>query len=238
MDTRAFIAEFIGTFTLVFVGAFSVAVTSEPMTGVLVPAFAHGLIVLGLIYTFGHLSGAHFNPAVTVGLLIGKHITPTKAAIYITIQLFAGIVAGYALAFIVAPVIDVATFNYGETTGLLTADYVWHAAILEVILTFMLVSTIYQAAVYGKAGNLAGVAIGMTLTALILAGGIYSGASLNPARTLGPAMAGSNLSYFIPYLIGTVGGGALAGALHTVVLPADPISDQEPDYPVTENQQR
>jgi len=85
-------------------------------------------------------------------------------------------------------------------------------------MTFLLVSAIYQTAVYEKAGNLAAVAIGVTLAALILAGGPPTGASYNPARTLGPAMAAGNLSYLFPYFVGTFGGGVLGGIIHGIIL--------------------
>jgi glycerol uptake facilitator-like aquaporin len=94
---------------------------------------------------------------------------------------------------------------------------VWTAAVFEAILTFFLVSAVYQAAVYGKAGNLAGVAIGLTLAFSIIAGGVYTGASLNPARTLGPALVAGDLSYALPYLVGIFAGGIIAGLVHTHV---------------------
>src|SRR5690606_2208550 len=78
--------------------------------------------------------------------------------------------------------------------------------------------TIYQTAIYGKGGNMAAFAIGVTLAAAILAGGTYTGASLNPARTLGPAIVAGDLSYVLPYFIGMFGGGLFAGVLHTYVL--------------------
>lgn len=222
--TRALIAEFLGTFTLVFVGAFAVVTIGEGTTDVVTPALAHGLILIGLIFTFGHISGAHFNPAVTVGLFIGGNIDTTKAIAYLVIQFVGGIVAAYVLVAILPD-----PGNYGQTTGSLTADNVWNAVLLEVVLTFFLVSSIYQSAVYGRAGTLAAVAIGMTLAGAILAGGPYSGASLNPARTLGPALAAGDFSYLIPYLIGTFGGGVLAGVVHAFVL-TDP--EQQPDVDV------
>ncbi len=210
------LAEFIGTFALVFIGGF--AVTVAPQFGVVVPALAHGLIVTGLIYTYGHISGTHINPAVTAGLLVGGKINAIQAAIYMIAQFAGGILAAVLM---VALIPDTEGFNYGITVGSLTDEYVWNAALFEVILTFFLVSAVYQAAVYGKAGNLAGVAIGLTLTACILAGGPYTGASLNPARTLGPALMDGNFDYVIPYFIGLFGGGILAGLLHTFVLNPD-----------------
>lgn len=230
---KAGIAELIGTFILVFIGGF--VVTVAPEFGVVVPALGHGLILVGLIYAYGHISGAHFNPAVTVGLLVGGKIDPMKSGVYIVAQFVGGIIAAIMITVIVAS--TDAPFNFGQTTGSLTDDNLVSAVIFEVILTFILVSAIYQTAVYGKAGNLAGVAIGFTLAGCILAGGPYTGASLNPARTLGPAITAGEFDYVIPYFIGIFGGGILAGVLHSYVL-ADEDNQSNPDYPITEEDQK
>lgn len=205
---KASIAELIGTFILVFIGAFAVASAQ----GVVVAALAHGLVLVGIIAMYGHISGAHVNPAVTVGLLVGGKVDGMKAGAYIIAQFVGAILAGLLLSIILE-----GTDTMGITFGSLTEDKVWSAALFEAILTFFLVSTVYQAAVFGKAGNLAGVAIGFTLAGCILAGGTYTGASLNPARTLGPAIFDGNFDYVIPYFIGIFGGGILAGVLHTYV---------------------
>ncbi len=211
---RAALAELIGTFTLVFIGVLAVIVAVTPGTNsdILVPAFAHGLALLGMVYVFGHISGAHVNPAVTAGLLVGGKIKPLTAVAYWIAQ-FAGAIIASLLAVALVP--DPA--NYGQTIGIITSDNVWTAAVFEAVLTFMLVSAVYQAAVYGKAGNLAGVAIGLTLAFAIIAGGVFTGASLNPARTLGPALVAGDLSYVLPYLVGIFAGGAAAGLLHSRV---------------------
>ncbi|MEM6282362.1 MAG: aquaporin, partial [Chloroflexota bacterium] len=158
------LAEFIGTFTLVFIGAGAVAATVANGFDVTVPAFAHGLVVLALVYAYGHISGTHLNPAVTVGLLVGGHIDVTKAIAYIIAQFVAGIVAAYVLFAIV----DGPAGNYGQTVGSITDTNLIGAVVFEAILTFFLVSSIYQAAVFGKAGNFAGIAIGLTLVFCIL----------------------------------------------------------------------
>jgi aquaporin Z len=204
--TRALIAEFLGTFTLVFLGGIAVASGQ----GVVVAAFAHGFSVIHAAYSYGHLSGAHLNPAVTLGLLIGGKIETVRALLYMLVQFAAGIVAALVAQALVG--------DTGQTTGSLTSSNVLLAVVFEVILTFILVSVIFQAAVFGKAGNLAGLAIGLTLVACILAGGTYTGASLNPARTLGPALVGGDLSYLVPYLVGTFGGGALGGLVQTYLV--------------------
>ena len=223
---RESLAEFIGTFTLVFVG--SAAVIFAPHAGgLVVPALAHGLILLGLVYAYGHISGAQVNPAVTFALWIGGKQDAAKSVLFMLAQFIAGIIAAGALG-VVLPVDNAAVLefaggahNFGQTTGFLTEGAVWTAALYEAILTFFLVSAVYQAAVYGRAGNLAGVAIGLTLAASIFAGGPATGASLNPARTLGPALAAGDLSYLVPYLVGMFGGGALGGLVHAYVLPSD-----------------
>ncbi len=225
---REALAEFIGTFVLVFVG--SAAVVFAPMAGgVAVPAFAHGLILLGLIFVYGHISGAQFNPAVTFALWIGGKQDTRKSAVFMLVQFIGGIIAALVLTVVMPPdnaaVLDFVggaeQYNFGQTTGFLTEGSVWTAALYEAILTFFLVSAVFQAAVYGHAGKLAGVAIGLTLAASIFAGGPATGASLNPARTLGPALVAGDLSYLVPYLVGLFAGGAAGGVVHAYVLPPE-----------------
>lgn len=205
---RSSLAELVGTFVLVFVGGFAVASNQ----GVVAAALAHGLILVGLIYVYGHISGAHFNPAVTAGLLVGNKIDLMKAVYYWIAQF-----AGAIIAAVVLNIISNGAAKGGQTIGSLTAGSPWSAALFEAVLTFFLVSAVYQAAVYGKAGNLAGVAIGFTLAGAILAGGTFTGASLNPARTLGPALVAGDLSYAVPYLIGIFAGGIVGGLVHSMV---------------------
>ena len=227
MNWKAVLAEFIGTFTLCFIGIASGIVA--PQLGIVAPAFAHGLVVAGLIYTYGHLSGAHFNPAVTIGFLTGGKISLTQAIIYIIVQFIAGVIAAYLIVMLIGgsdstvvfSFLESDTFSYGETVGFLTEQYVWQAAVIEGILVFFLLSVIYQAGIYNKAGNNAGLAIGLTLAALIFATGSMTGASINPARTLGPALVAGNLSYVMPYFVGLFIGGVAGGAIHAYILAPD-----------------
>lgn len=223
---RELLAELIGAFVLVFVG--SAAVLVAPIFGVVVPAFAHGLILVALIYTYGHISGGQFNPAVSLGLAVGGQQEWAKTGYYIVAQFIGGIIAAAVLVVVfpqenagVAAFLGENAYNFGQTTGFLTGDSVWTAAVYEAILTFFLVSAVFQAAAYGRAGKLAGVAIGFTLAASILAGGPATGASLNPARTLGPALVAGDTSYLIPYLIGIFGGGIIGGFVHGNILTPD-----------------
>jgi MIP family channel proteins len=205
---RPGLAELVGTFVLVFVGGFAVASGQ----GVVVAALAHGLILAAIVYMYGDISGAHVNPAVTAGLLVGGKIELIKAAYYWVAQF-----AGAIIAAVVLNIILPGAAKDGQTVGSLTANSPWSAALFEAIMTFFLVSTVYQAAEYGNAGNAAGIAIGFTLAGSILAGGTYTGASLNPARTLGPALVAGDFSYIVPYLIGIFAGGIIAGLVHTMV---------------------
>ncbi|MBK9125630.1 MAG: aquaporin [Chloroflexi bacterium] len=215
-DVKALLAELLGTFTLVFVGAASV--TIAPQFGVTVPAFAHGLAVLTMAFFYGPISGGHFNPAVTAGFLAVGKISVSKAVQYWVVQLIGGIIGGLLVAALMNT--GAADFNYGQTLGSIDpADF--RVMALEAVLTFFLVTAIFQSAVFGRAGAFAPIAIGFTLTIAILAGGPYTGASLNPARTIGPALAAGDLSYILPYIIGPVVGGVVAALLHAFLLGPD-----------------
>ena len=210
MNTKALIAEFIGTFALIFIGAGAVAINIGGLIGA---AFAHGFVIVGFIYAYGHISGTHLNPAVTISLFLGKQIDAMNAIGYIVVQLIAAIVAAAALAFVLG----------GTESGLgvtVLADGVspMQGIVVEIILTFFLVNAVYHTAVSGKAGNFAGLAIGCTLICLILMGGPLTGASLNPARTIGPAVIAGNYADLWLYFVGPILGGVLAAAVYVGLL--------------------
>src|SRR5690349_15802214 len=173
-NSKVFLAEFIGTFALVFIGA-GAGVTGAGIVGV---ALAHGLTVAAFIYTFGYISGTHINPAVTFGLAANRTIKWSDA-IYYWIAQFAGAILAAVLLRLFA-----GDITNGATTGTLTNTVPLFAMAVEAILTFFLVNAVLHNAVGGKSGPFAGLAIGLTLTACILVGGPLTGASLNPARTL------------------------------------------------------
>ncbi|MCY4188035.1 MAG: aquaporin [Bryobacterales bacterium] len=208
MPSKALVAEFIGTFTLIFIGA-----GAGQISGSLVAvALAHGLVVMTFAFAYGSYSGSHINPAVTIGLLAGGQIKLGEAIGYIVVQLL-GAIAGASTLFYVL----------GDAAGGMGATVpaegvgVGQAFVLELFLTFLLVNAIYHAAVSGNAGNFAPIAIGLTLTACILAGGPLTGASLNPARTLGPALfsdASNAISSLWIYFVACPLGGVLAALVH------------------------
>ena len=212
MNTRALVAEFIGSFALIFIGAGTAALGVGGVVGV---ALAHGLVVLTFAYAYGHISGAYLNPAVAIGLWVAKQIDIVTATVYIVVQLLGAIVAGFALNFVLS--------NAGTDLGVtILANGVtpMQGLVLETILTFFWVNAVLNTAVSGKAGNAAPVAIGLTLTLAMLMGGPLTGGSLNPARTLGPAIASGVFNNIWLYLAGPIVGAVLAAILYTDLLKA------------------
>lgn len=218
MDSKATLAELIGTFTLVFIGAGAGALGAAGLVGV---AFAHGLALMVIVYAWGSVSGAHVNPAVTLGIAITGRMPWSKAVSYWIAQFLGAIAAAYLLQWLIG--ID---SNLGATKGSLTPPGDMANAskviVLEGILTFFLVIAVFASGVHGRNGNVAGLAIGLVLTMDILFGGPLTGASMNPARTLGPAVATGDLSYVWMYFVGPLAGGAVAALLYDkFFLPAE-----------------
>ena len=213
MDVRkALTAEFVGTFALIYIGAGAGALGVGGLVGV---ALAHGLVIVAFAYCYGHHSGTHINPAVTFGMLIAGEISLAAAIRYWVVQFAGASLAAFALE---ASLQGSGASGLGATTydpNILTAS---QAILIEAILTFFLVNTIMNAAISRKAGSMAGLAIGLTLVFCILMGGPLTGASLNPARTFGPALVIGDLSQFWVYLTGTTLGATAAALLYRHLL--------------------
>jgi aquaporin Z len=214
MKFKAIIAEIVGTFALIFVGAGAVAVG---IGGLLGAAGAHSLVVLGFIYAYGHHSGTHINPAVSFGLFVAGEFAAGKMVIYWVAQCIGGILGASALYWILG---GVGANNLGATMPA-EGISIGQTIVLEAILTFFLVNSIMNTAISGRGGDFAPIAISATLAACILMGGPLTGASLNPARTLGPALFTGTLGMFWVYVVGTFVGAAAAGLLYRGVLKDD-----------------
>ena len=206
------LAEFVGTFTLVFIGAGAGALAGVNGGGIVGVALAHGIALMVIVYAIGSISGAHVNPAVTISLALTNKIKWDRAAFYIVAQLVGAAAAAYLLAYLVGASSDVG--GLGATVGSLTASDPLKTIALEAVLTFFLVAAVFASGVANRNGNMAGVAIGFVLAMDILMGGSLSGASMNPARTFGPALATGHLEYWWLYIVGPVAGGALAAFLY------------------------
>lgn len=209
MNIKNLVAEFVGTFALIFIGAGALAIAQANLVGV---ALAHGLVIVTFAYAYGHISGTHINPAVTLGLLIAGEIEFAAALGYWVVQFLGGILG--------AVVLNAVLPNAGDLGVTILSDgvSVGQGLVVEMILTFFLVNTIFNTAVSGKAGNFAGLAIGLTLVLAILMGGPLTRASLNPARTLGPAVVSGNYADIWLYFVGPGIGAILAALLYIGVL--------------------
>jgi MIP family channel proteins len=226
---KVFVAELIGTFALVFVGS-AIALYDA---GLLAVALAHGLTLAVFAYTLGHISGTHINPAVTFGLALNGTVKWVEAVVYWVAQFAGAVLAAFVLNSLVG-LVNAQAFGAAQTTGVLSQNFPYYAVGVEALLTFFLVTTVLHTAVAGKAGPMAGWAIGSTLAIAILAGGPLTGASLNPARTFGPAaVAGTardGMMYLI-YFVGPLLGSAIAvGAYRLLYTPElEPDTESIPD---------
>lgn len=210
---RHFVAEFIGTFALVFVGgaAIMIARDNNSPAGLVGIAFAHGLILAVMVSALMRISG-HFNPAVTLGFLVTRRIEASMAGVYIMAQIIGAIVAAYALKFTFPFPLFEATRGGGQAVALQVSF--GQAFLLEAIGTFFLVLVVFGTAVDPKAPRIGGLGIGFTLSAVILAIGPLTGASLNPARSFGPAVASGVFEAQIIYWLAPITGGVIAALIY------------------------
>ena len=207
MDTRKYLAELVGTFLFLTIGYASVAAAGAGSApGLLVVPFSFGLGLLAAIFAVGHISGGHFNPAVTVAAVLDKRTDTTDAIGYILAQVI-GAIAAAAVVFVVAgqPAVAAGVTKPGANVSDIGA------LILEIVLTagFILVILVSTK----RAAGLAPLAIPLTLVAIHFGSATLSGASLNPARSIGSALLGNDLAglwiYILAPVIGAVGGWAL-----------------------------
>jgi MIP family channel proteins len=208
---RRAVAEFVGTFTLIFVGAGSIAtaagIRDPSLIGI---ALAHGLAIGVMVSAVGHISGGHFNPAVTLGFLVTRRMAPALAGVYWVAQL-AGAVAGALLLKWIFP--DDLTDQTRLGATLLTEGITpFRGVVLEAVLTLFLVWVVFATAAdpRGTFKSIAGLAIGLTITMDILIGGPLTGAAMNPARSFGPALVQNVWGDFWIWYVGPAAGAVVA----------------------------
>lgn len=221
----ALVAEFIGTFALILIGAGAGALGIGGLVGV---ALAHGLVIVAFAYAYGHISGTHLNPAVTLGVWLAGKIAPGRALAYMAAQLAGGIAGALALCWVLGgneTGLGATRLAQGLVVGTTTITITPAIGVLlEAILTFFLVNTIMNAGISGKATPLDGLAVGFTLVFAILMGGPLTGASLNPARSLGPAIATGDFTDLWVYFVGPALGAALAAFLYRGLLAEEKVN--------------
>lgn len=218
-SSKAAVAEFLGTFALCFIGAGAICTNqwTNGAVGLLGIAVAHGTVLAVMISALGHISGGHFNPAVTLGVLTAGRIERRRALTYIVAQLAGGVAAGLLLRYLV-PATVWQPVHLG-TPAVAAGISVTQAVTLEAVLTFFLVLAVFGTAVDAKGSwnAIAGFGIGTVLIFDILVGGPLTGASMNPARTFGPAVAAGFWDHHLVYWLGPVLGGVVAGNLYNTV---------------------
>ncbi|HEX3303656.1 MAG TPA: MIP/aquaporin family protein [Thermomicrobiales bacterium] len=222
------IVEFIGTFSLLFMGIGAIVMTGgENLVAI---AFAHGLAIGLLIMAAGHISGGFFNPAVTIGMLVTRRISGYNAGVYIVAQLL-GAVAGTLFILAAFPEsmrdavnLGVPAVGTGYTTG--------NALIAEIVTTFFLIFVIFGVAVDQRSAKaVGGLAIGLTITMDIFATGAISGAAMNPARWFGPAIVGGHWDDFWIWIIGPIVGAVVAALIfNDVLLAGEGLEDERPSH--------
>jgi MIP family channel proteins len=219
---RHFLAEFVGTFALVFVGGGAIiqsAARNSP-SGLVEVALAHGLILALMVSALMRISG-HFNPAVTVAFLVTRRIEAMMAGLYIVAQILGAMVAAYALKTLLPGDAAMAARLGGQSVAL--GVTFGQAVALEAIGTFFLVWVIWGTAVDPQAPKIGGLAIGLTLSAVIFAIGPYTGASINPARSLGPAVASGMFDGQAVYWTGPFIGAIAAALLYEAFMLKHPV---------------
>ena len=207
--TQKCVAEFIGTFGIVFFGCGSVVIGGESL-GLVGIALAFGLIVGTMVASLGHVSGAHINPAVTFMALVTGRMKPPMAAAYVAAQLLGGIAGAGALEAVADPASWQAA--HGGATTLSVSVYA--GLMTEFILTFFLVLVIFGSAIDPRGSKIGPAAIGAVVTLDILLGGPLTGASMNPARTFGPALINGTWEHHWVYWAGPFFGSAAAAIVY------------------------
>ncbi len=211
---KSYVAEFLGTFTLCFIGQAAIVahnLSGDVGSGLVGVAIAHGLALAVMITALGAVSGGHFNPAVTFGFLVtGRHSIGSTVAYWVS-QLAGAVVATFVLSTVVPQ--TGAAANLGAIhLGLGTSPAA--GVVLEVICSFLLVTVVWGTAVDNRAPLIGGFGIGLTVLMCILAVGQFSGAAFNPARAFGAALVTGNWADQWVWWVGPMIGGAIAALLY------------------------
>jgi len=215
---RRGVAEFIGAFTLIFIGAgAAVAANASHDTTLIGVAVANGVAIAVMVSSLGHISGGHFNPAITFGFLITRRIKPALALLYWVAQF-----GGAALAALLVRNLLPRASSEAVNLGVPALGHGVDASsgfLLEAIFTFFLVWVVFATAVdpRGTFKSIAGLAIGLTITIDVLFGGPFTGAAMNPARAFGPQLVGDHWSHAWVWYAGPVLGGVVAAAMYELL---------------------
>lgn len=221
---KRLIVECLGTFLLVFMGTGAIIISHlTHRIGHVSVAAVFGIVVMVLIYSFGHVSGGHFNPAVSIGFLLNKEMSRVETLSYCFMQCVGAVAGSFILSLI---------FDEHKNLGVTQPTTWWgQAFILEIVLTFILMLVILMSAVHGKADKtFSGIVIGATVGIEALVFGPVCGASMNPARSLGPAVVCCNYNYLWIYFIATTIGAILAVLFYREIFVKEELVEQTQHY--------
>ncbi len=228
---KKYLAELLGTFALVFVGAGCVCAdyylvkNGSQGFGLLGIAIAFGFVVVAVAYSLGYVSGAHINPAVTISMVVTRRIKAGVGAMYIVSQVAGATFAGYLLKILFPEAL--ASVFLG-TCVLGSNVSVAQAIVMEAVITFLLVFVVYATVVDKRSTPaLAGLAIGFVVLFGVMVGGAISGGSMNPARVLGPAIASGHFANHYVWWIGPIVGGVTAGFTYDLI-----FSEKKKQHPL------
>lgn len=215
---KKYVAEFIGTFVLVLFACGTAAAvgcsTADPNVAYLLTALAFGLVIVAMAYSIGNVSGCHINPAVSIAMLVSGKMSFKDFIGYVVAQ-FAGAIAGAAVmgAFL--------GFDCGfGANGLFEGD-IWKSLLIEIVLTFVFVLVILGVTSKAENSKVAGIVIGLTLTLVHIFGIHFTGTSVNPARSFGPALlaGGEALADVWVFIVAPLVGGVLAAVVYKAIAP-------------------
>jgi len=238
---KRLVCEFLGTFALCFFGIGAIIMTQG--ADLLVIALAHGLAIGLMITAVGHISGGHFNPALTIGLFLGRQKSLPESIAYIVVQIVGAVAACLMLMTIFpkglrdAVGFGIPAVGTGVNIGGVQFGYDnTNALIAEIVMTFFLMFVVYGAAVDTRSVKaIAGLAIGLTISIDIMMGGNVSGAAMNPARYLGPAIVDGNFNDFWIWIVGPIVGAIIAAVIYVFVLNPE-INEQIEEEPAPKDQ--
>lgn len=223
---KKYLAEMVGTFVLTFLGcgaavSLNCGVDTASVVGT---ALAFGISVIAMAYTIGGISGCHINPAITLGVFLSGRMSGKDCGMYMIFQTIGGLIAAALLALLVS---TDPSLVQGTATGAnaCASDNVMNGLLAEVLLTFIFVLVVLGATskTNGATNNFAGLAIGLALILIHLVGIHYTGTSVNPARSIGPALfeGGKALSQLWVFIVGPFVGGALAAGCWKMIAPEE-----------------
>jgi aquaporin Z len=206
---KAAVAEFVGTFALIFFGAGAIIMTGG--SDLVAIALAHGLAIAIMVSIMAHLSGGVFNPANQVALWVTGKMPSGRSGVYIVSQLLGAVAAAYLLKYLLPSTQFDAV--KGGIPAVASGFAIGKAVVLEAVLTFFLVWAVFGTAVddRGAFAKTAGFTIGLVITIDIFVGANYTGAAMNPARWFGPALATNDWANWWVWIVGPIAGGIIAG---------------------------